>query len=400
MVAAACIGGFISSGSTISLSGHGTATSAIVPGSTSTGNGSTSGGTGSGNSGSTGNGTTGNGGYRQRQHRHRGRHVERDGQRHQEVGIVDINTDLKYENAQAAGTGMVLTSSGEILTNNHVVEGATSITVTVVSTGKTYTATVVGTDPTDDIAVLKLSNASGLQLAKISTSAKVAVGDVVTAVGNAGGTGGTPSTATGTVTALNQSITATDDSGANAENLTGLIESNAPIAAGDSGGPLYNASGEIVGIDTAGSSASSSPRGFSSTTLTQAYSIPITTAVSIAGQIVAGQASSTIHLGYPAFVGVEVAASDTSGRFGSGGTTTTGSGAVVSGVVAGTPAASAGIVAGDTITAVGSTTITSSADLSTALSQYKAGQSVKITWTDASGQSHTATVTLIAGPAD
>lgn len=313
-------------------------------------------------------------------------------------GLVDVVSTDGLQQATSEGTGIVLTSTGEVLTNNHVVEGATTISVTVVSTGKTYTATVVGTSPTQDVAVLKLSSASGLQMAKISTSATVAVGDAVTAVGNAGGTGGTPSSASGTVTAVNQSITASDENGSNPENLTGLIESNAPIQPGDSGGPLYNASGEIIGIDTAGSSSSNSPRGFSDSTLTQAYSIPIATAVKVAAQIEAGDASSTIHLGYPAFIGVSISATDTSGGLGSAGST--GSGAVVAGVVAGTPAASAGLAAGDTITGVGSTTITSQTDLSAALAQYKPGQSVKISWTDASSQQHSATVQLIAGPAD
>jgi S1-C subfamily serine protease len=398
VIAAACVAGVVTTSSSLNLTGHDSAASTIIPGN---GNSGSSGSSGSGNSGGLGSGNSGGFGSGSGSGSGTGTGSGTSNgtaNATQEVGVVDIVTQLKYQNAEAAGTGMVLTSSGEILTNNHVVDGATSISVTVVSTGKTYTATVVGTDPTQDIAVLKLSNASGLQTAKISTSAKVAVGDAVTAVGNAGGTGGTPSTASGTVTALNQSITATDEDGSNSENLTGLIESNAPIAAGDSGGPLYNASGEIIGIDTAGSSGSSSPRGFSATTLTQAYSIPITTAISIADQIEAGKASSTIHLGYPPFLGVEISASNTSGSF--GGQTTTGTGAVVSGVVDGTPAASAGLAEGDTITAVGSTTITSQADLQTALAQYKAGQSVKISWTDASGQSHTATVTLIQGPAD
>ena len=106
----------------------------------------------------------------------------------QQVGIVEINTVLQYQDAQAAGTGMVLTSDGEILTNNHVVDGATSISVTISSTGATYAATVVGTDPTDDVAVLQLTDASGLQTAKLSTAAAT-VGDAVTGVGNAGGTG-------------------------------------------------------------------------------------------------------------------------------------------------------------------------------------------------------------------
>src|SRR5215218_9303770 len=129
----------------------------------------------------------------------------------QQVGLVNIDTVLGYQNGEAAGTGMVLTSDGEILTNNHVVEGATSISVTIVSTGDTYPATVVGTDPTDDVAVLQLSGAPDLQLADFSDTA-ADLGDEVTAVGNAGGTG-TPSAVSGTITAVEQSITATDETG-------------------------------------------------------------------------------------------------------------------------------------------------------------------------------------------
>jgi S1-C subfamily serine protease len=304
----------------------------------------------------------------------------------QQVGVVDIDTVLGYQSARAAGTGMILSSNGEILTNNHVVRGATSITVTVVSTGQTYKANVVGTDPTDDVAVLQLSGASGLHTAHLSSSA-ASVGDAVTAVGNAGGTGGTPSAATGQVTALDQTITATDDDGSNAEQLHGLIETNANVQAGDSGGPLYNASNQIVGMDTAAGSS-----GTVQTASEQAYAIPIGTAVKIADQIENGQSSSTIHLGNPAFLGVQLS----NDQFSAGST----GGAAVAGVVDGTPAAQAGLTAGDVITAVGDTQVASSADLSTALAPHKAGDSVKITWTDQSGQSHTATVTLIAGPAD
>jgi S1-C subfamily serine protease len=184
------------------------------------------------------------------------------------VGVVDITTVLGYENAQAAGTGMVLTSDGEVLTNNHVVEGATSITVSALSTGKTYEATVVGTDPTDDVAVLQLADASGLDTVQIDDDT-LAVGDEVTAVGNAGGTAGSTSAAAGAVTALNQAITATDDNGQDATQLTGLIQIAADVVAGDSGGPLYDAEGEVVGMDTAAASTGG-----------QAYAIPITTALS------------------------------------------------------------------------------------------------------------------------
>jgi S1-C subfamily serine protease len=280
---------------------------------------------------------------------------------------------------------MVLTSSGEILTNNHVVDGATKITVTVVSTGTSYTARVVGTDPTDDVAVLQLTGASGLQTAHLSSSA-VATGAAVTAVGNAGGTGGTPSAASGTVVALGQSITATDESGGNAEQLTGLIETDADVQAGDSGGPLFDASDAVVGMDTAASS------GGQEQGQAQGFAIPIATAVSIAKEIEGGTDDATIHQGTPAFLGVSVSPSAT-GRNGT-------AGAGIVGVVSGGPADSAGIAAGDVITAVGGTTVSSASDLTSALAAEQPGQRVTVTWTGTDGAAHSATVTLAAGPAD
>jgi S1-C subfamily serine protease len=289
------------------------------------------------------------------------------------VGVVDITTVLGYQNGEAAGTGMVLTADGEILTNNHVVEGATSITVTVLSTGQTYAATVVGTDPTDDVAVLQLTAASGLDTVQID-SGTVAVGDAVTAVGNAGGATDSTSAAAGAVTALDQSITATDESGQHAEDLTGLIGIAADVQAGDSGGPLYDAQGEVAGMDTAASSSGG-----------QAYAIPIGTALSIAGQIVAGVGDATVHQGYPAFLGISVLSTG---------------GATVTGVVSGGPADQAGLTAGDVITAIDGTTTTSADDVSTALGGRSPGDSATVTWTDTTGQSRTATVTLASGPAD
>jgi S1-C subfamily serine protease len=307
----------------------------------------------------------------------------------QQVGVVDINTVIDYGSEQAAGTGMVLTSNGEILTNNHVIDGATSVTVTVVSTGKTYKATVVGDDPTDDVAVLQLSGASGLATAKIGNSSNVAVGDSVTAVGNAGGTGGVPSSATGTVTALNQSLTATDEGGGNAENLTGMIQLNADIQAGDSGGPLYASNGTIIGIDTAASSSSTSGS-------TTGFAIPISKATSIAQQIESGNASTTVHIGATAFLGVELGSQSASN---SDGSSSSGS-ATISGVVSGSAAAQAGLQAGDTVTAVNGTSIASASDLTNAMQGLKPGQQVTLSWTDSSGQTNSATVTLGSGPAD
>ena len=298
----------------------------------------------------------------------------------QQIGVVDITTVLKYQGAKAAGTGMVLTSRGEILTNNHVIYGATSISVQVVTTGKTYPATVVGTAPTKDIAVLQLQNASGLQTADLGDSADLKIGAAVTGVGNAGGVGGTPSAAPGTVTALNQELTASDGNGDNAERLTGMIETDAQIQAGDSGGPLFDSDDRVIGMDTAASaSAVRAPVGFA---------IPINTATAIADQIEAGQASATIHIGYPGFLGLSITDNLSS------------SGALVQSVLAGGPAANAGISAGDVITDVGGTAVGSSTALRSAMSAHRPGQTVPVTWVDRSGQSHRASVTLATGPAD
>jgi S1-C subfamily serine protease len=289
------------------------------------------------------------------------------------VGVVDVTTVLGYAGGEAAGTGMLLTSDGEVLTNNHVVEGATSITVTVLGTGESYDATVVGTDPTDDVAVLQLAGAAGLDTVQTDEDA-VAVGDAVTAVGNAGGAAGT-SAAAGTVTALDQSITATDESGQDAEQLTGLIEIAADVEAGDSGGPLYDAQGEVTGMDTAASSTGG-----------QAYAIPIATALSIVGQIEDGVDDGTVHQGSPAFLGVSL-------QDGPGGAT-------VAGVVPGGPAEEAGLAAGDTVTAIGGIAVTSAGDVSTALADLEPGDRVTVTWTGTTGAAQSATVTLATGPAD
>jgi len=172
-------------------------------------------------------------------------------------GLVDVTSTLGYQGATAKGTGIVLTSNGEVLTNNHVVNGATSVSVTDIGNGKTYKATVVGYDQSHDVAVLQLSGASGLTTAATGNSSTVKVGDNVVGLGNAGGADGTPSVAAGTVTALNQSITASDEGSGSSEQLSGLIQTNANIQPGDSGGPLVNSYGQIIGMDTAASSSGS-----------------------------------------------------------------------------------------------------------------------------------------------
>ena len=153
------------------------------------------------------------------------------------TGVVIIKTTLGYQRAAATGTGMVLTSSGTILTNNHVIRGATRITVLVPETNRTYTAKVAGYAVTDDVAVLRLDGASNLATVKTSGS-KVSVGDPVTAVGNGGGTGRLHSV-TGEITTLRRSITVRDDA-RGAVRLAGVMGASAEVEPGDSGGPLFN----------------------------------------------------------------------------------------------------------------------------------------------------------------
>ena len=309
-------------------------------------------------------------------------------------GLVDVVSTLGYQQEEAAGTGLVLTSSGEVLTNNHVIEGATSITVTDIGNGHSYKATVVGYDQTKDIAVLQLQGASGLKTVSLGDSDSAAVGQNVVGIGNAGGTGGTPSVATGHITGLGASITASDSGSGTTEQLSGLISDDAPIQPGDSGGPLVNSSGQVIGIDTAASTST----GFqfaSEQASTQAFAIPINEALSIASQIEAGTASSTVHIGSTGFLGVEVMSASSAQAQG----VQSGSGAVVAGVISGSAAQSAGIAAGDVITSVDGKAVSSPSALQSAMEQYHAGDRVSLGWTDQSGQSHSATVQLATGPA-
>ena len=299
--------------------------------------------------------------------------------------LVDIDTSLSYQNGEAAGTGIVLTSDGVILTNNHVISGATSIKATDIGNGQTYTATVIGYDRTHDVAVIKLQNASGLKTANIGDSNRVSVGQAVVGLGNAGGVGGTPSTAAGRVTALNQSITAQDESNGTSEKLTGLIQTDANIQPGDSGGALINGSGDVVGMDTAAST------GFSFQTQgNQGFAIPINSAISIANQIRGGKASNTVHIGATAFLGVEVDTSASAANT---------QGAAISGAIPNGPAAAAGIGQGDVITSLGGSTVDSPTTLTNLISRYHPGDKVQVQWTDASGGAHSTTVTLANGPA-
>ncbi|MGH8982208.1 MAG: S1C family serine protease [Acidimicrobiales bacterium] len=336
-----------------------------------------------------------------------------------DAGLVDVNTVLGYDTEEAAGTGMVLTSTGEVLTNNHVIEGSTNISVNDLGNGKTYHASVLGYDKTQDVAVIQLKGASGLTTVKTGSSSNVTVGEPVVGIGNAGGSGGTPSVAGGSVSGLNRAITASDEgiNGKTVEHLMGLIETNCDIKPGDSGGPLVDKTGAVLGMDTAASAAEG--YSFSGATTGQGYSIPIDTALSLAHQIMDGKASAHVHIGATGFLGVYVrtvsSSAPTHGGFGFGGLTTTpatvtpgtGSsgatgtkGAFVTAVIGGTPAQQAGLAKGDVITSVAGTTVTSSGSVTEIMMQHHPGNTVKVVWTAPTGSSHSATVTLGVGPAD
>jgi S1-C subfamily serine protease len=297
--------------------------------------------------------------------------------------IVDINTITG--NGEAAGTGMILTPDGEVLTNNHVVDGSVSIHVTIAGHSGTFVAHLVGVAPGADVALIQIEGVSGLPTVTIASSSTVQVGDSIVAIGNALGVGGTPSVSAGTVTGLNQTITASEGDG-KSEQLTGMLESNAPISPGDSGGPVVNTAGQVIGMITAGD-----VQGFRSQTSTVNYAIPSDTALGFINRLRSGETSSELVYGQVGFMGVSVRdlTADVAAQLG----LSVSSGALVVNVQSGSPADAAGISANSVITKVGGTKIINSEALGTAIKSHKPGESVSVTWVDKRG-SHSATVTL------
>jgi S1-C subfamily serine protease len=338
-----------------------------------------------------------------------------------EPGVVDVSADLQYLDETAEGTGFVFNAAdGLVLTNNHVIDGATSVTVTPVLTGKSYPATIVGYDLRDDIAVLQVKGIPGLKAVTTGDSADVSIGTEVLALGNEAGQGGPPTIAPGVISNTGRSIVASDQSSDLTETLHGMLQTSADIRPGDSGGPLANAAGQVVGVDTAA--------GDGGPGLAYAgYAIPIDTAMAAASEIVAGHPGTQIQLGMPAFLGVLLPNSSstspkreaqqqqdgTASRSGTvclaadpGGSGTApksiapaSSGALVDGVVCGTAAAAAGLAAGDVITSFDGRTVTSATALSDVLRQERPGSRGALTWVSVGGAWHTVIVTLTAGPA-
>jgi len=346
-------------------------------------------------------------------------------------GLVVITSNLKYDGsgAAAAATGMIISHNGLVLTNNHVINGTTGLTATVVKTGQQYTATWLGYDKGSDVAVIKLEGASGLPTVPIGDSSTVKVGDDVVGMGNANGTGKI-SYVPGSITNLNQTITASDDgSGQAPEKLTGMLQTNAQIIPGDSGGPLVSTDGKVIGMDTAASTNSMANSGQN-----VGFAIPINRAMTLARQIIAGQSSASVRIGSSGFIGVLVPSGPNGAQstktnpgdqlrqeeaaqpFGRSGPAPSGcvqndsnagvptriapvsSGTLVLGSLCQTSAANVGISAGDVITKVNNRPVSSPSSLMNILQGIHGGASVKVTWVTPDDQSVTRTVTLSVAP--
>jgi S1-C subfamily serine protease len=334
-----------------------------------------------------------------------------------EPGVVDVAANLRYLQETAKGTGFVIdAAAGLILTNNHVIDGATSVTVTLVTSGRSYPARILGYDRADDVALLQVRGASRLRAVTIGSSAPARVGTPVLAIGNEGGKGGSPTIAPGVISNLDRTIIASDQSSGLTETLYGMLQTSANIRPGDSGGPLAGADGRVIGINTAAGGS----------TVYSGYAIPIDRAMPIARQIAAGRQGTRIQIGVPAFLGVLLpdsgnadprrqasqelhqtgAVSGSGSGCTSGDTTATpasiapaGTGALVDGVLCGTPADQAGLFAGDVITSIGGRTVTSPRSLTALAGRYRPGSPVALAWVAPGGSLHTAVVTLAAGPA-
>jgi S1-C subfamily serine protease len=331
-------------------------------------------------------------------------------------GIVDVSANLQYLGETAEGTGFVINAAaGLVLTNNHVIDDATSVTVTPVASGKSYQAKVLGYDRSDDVALLQLLGVTGLKAVTIGDSAHLTLGTPVLAIGNEAGEGGPPTVAPGVISSLDRTIDASDQSSGLSETLHDMLQTNADIRPGDSGGPLANAAGQVIGIDTAAGGG----------TVYSGYAIPMNAARSIASRIYAGHASPVIRIGLPAFLGALVPASssadprrqarDEQRQAGSvisadracitGDTAVVPatiaparSGALVDGVLCGTVATSAGLFAGDVITSIGGRAVTTPGSLTTIIDRYRPGSQAPLAWVSPGGSVHTALVTLSVGP--
>jgi S1-C subfamily serine protease len=287
-----------------------------------------------------------------------------------------VSIDVKSGGNEDEGTGMIITASGEVVTNNHVIElytaggGSGSITVTEYGQKKSDPATLIGYNTQQDVALLKINGASNLPTVTFGNSSKAVVGDAVVAIGNALGlAAGTPTVTQGIVSALGRSVTAGGE-GTLSENLQNLLQTDAAINPGNSGGPLIDTAGQVIGMNTAVAGTTSD--GTSSQNI--GFAIPIAEVESLIPQLLKGGPASNGG----GYLGVDISTLTPALRQQYGFTPT--SGAVVLTVISGSPAGKAGLQQGDVIVAVDGTAITTAEDLQNAIQKDRSGQTVQITY--------------------
>ncbi|QSE91229.1 trypsin-like peptidase domain-containing protein [Rhodococcus pseudokoreensis] len=282
---------------------------------------------------------------------------------------------------ETAGTGIVLTPDGVVLTNHHVIDGALDISAVSLGNGAEYVADVLGYDSSRDIAVLRLQGAGDLPAATLAKDTAIGIGDPVTAVGNAEG-GGVPVAARGFVTDLGQAITARSSTDGSRNRLNGLIQIDAAVRPGDSGGPLVDATAAVIGVNTAGNADSDPTK--PAPAQPRSYAVPIDTAMTIVDQVRAGTASATVHIGDTPLLGISV--------------TDDARGAEVLWVSIDSPADDAGIEIGDIVTEFDGIPIRSSDDLSGLMIARHPGDAVELRWLDEAGSARSTKIVLEKGP--
>ena len=286
--------------------------------------------------------------------------------------------------SQSAGTGMIVSSDGYVLTNKHVIEGASKVQV-VTSSGDTYDdVDIVGEDPLNDVAYLKINGAKDLPTITLGDSKSIAVGQPVLAIGNALGVYQN-SVTQGIISGTGRSVTASDSNGSNSETLTDMLQTDAAINPGNSGGPLVNAAGDVIGINTA---VSTSANGLG-------FAIPISATKGMLKRIMEDGKAERAYLGLTyitvtAEVAKEAKLSVTHGAYIYNNSSRSGEAIVKNG-----PADKAGIKTGDVITKVGNIEVGRAGSISTLIGEYKVGDTVQLTYVR-DGKENTTNVTLEA----